>query len=322
MRIKVLTVPGCPNAPLAHQRIIAALAGQEAEIETVEVHDRAQAAELGMTGSPTIRLDGSDPFAPTGTEPNLSCRLYRQEDGTLAGAPSETALRAALAGTVRPETAAERCDVPILDVVGREGRGRRAPAAGGLRAVHQALLQHFAATGTAATRHALEPVAAGVGRTVREVLAELAAEDFVTLDAAGSIQAAYPFSAAPGRHEVRLKGGVMVWAMCAIDALGIPAMLDRDAVISSSDPVTGKRVTVTVRGGTAVWEPSRAVVFAGQRPGGGPAATTCCDALNFFTSRASARIWETSHPEMPGRVVDQREAQECAEQIFGHLLAP
>lgn len=36
------------------------------------------------------------------------------------------------------------------------------------------------------------------------------------------------------------------------------------------------------------WERAGAVVFVGQRPGGGP-ATTCCDALNFFTSDATAR---------------------------------
>ena len=31
--------------------------------------------------------------------------------------------------------------------------------------------------------------------------------------------------------------------MCAIDALGIPAMLGQDVVITSQDPVTGEPVT-------------------------------------------------------------------------------
>lgn len=36
----------------------------------------------------------------------MSCRLYRDEDGTVSGAPSEAALREALAGTVLPQPAA------------------------------------------------------------------------------------------------------------------------------------------------------------------------------------------------------------------------
>jgi len=35
--------------------------------------------------------------------------------------------------------------------------------------------------------------------------------------------------------------------MCAIDALGIPAMLRADAVIISSDPLTAEPVSITLR---------------------------------------------------------------------------
>ncbi|MCX4965819.1 hypothetical protein OHA98_13415 [Streptomyces sp. NBC_00654] len=47
-------------------------------MELVEVHDEAQAAERGMNGSPTVLLDGVDPFAPAGAVPSVSCRLYRE----------------------------------------------------------------------------------------------------------------------------------------------------------------------------------------------------------------------------------------------------
>ncbi|MFE4801538.1 organomercurial lyase [Streptomyces sp. NPDC056708] len=326
MRITVLTVPGCPNAPLAMERVTAALAGREAEVELVEVHDQAQAAERGMNGSPTVLLDGVDPFAPAGAVPSVSCRLYRDADGAVAGAPSVAALRAALdGGTSGPEVAApgDCCTAKeALDVVGRDGRGRRAPAERGLRAVHQAVLRHFAATGTAPAPEVLEPVAAPSGRTAGEVLAELAAEDFLTLEETGQIRAAYPFSAVPTRHRVGLAGGVTVWSMCAIDALGIPAMLKTDIVISSTDPATGEPITVTSRGGTTLWEPQSAVVFVGQRPDGGPAATACCDALNFFASDATARTWIAEHPGFPGRIVDQAQAEHIGAQTFGPLLAP
>lgn len=93
MRITVLTVPDCPNAAPAVARVTGALAGRTAEVELVEVHDQAQAAEYGMTGSPTILLDGVDPFGPEGAAPSVACRLYRDADGSVSGAPSEAALR-------------------------------------------------------------------------------------------------------------------------------------------------------------------------------------------------------------------------------------
>ncbi|WP_212592160.1 MULTISPECIES: alkylmercury lyase family protein [unclassified Pseudonocardia] len=185
--------------------------------------------------------------------------------------------------------------------------------------MHQAVLRHFAATGIAPARRVLAPVAARSGRTAGQVLAELAAEDFLTLDEAGGIRAAYPFSAVPTGHRVRIDR-VQVWAMCAIDALGIPAMLDTDVVISSSDPVTAELVTVTSRGKAMVWQPHSAVVFVGQRPGGGPAATACCEAVNFFTSDTTARTWISGHPGVPGRIVGQAEAEHLGAHTFGPLL--
>lgn len=98
MRITVLSVPDCPHAPVARQRITEALDGRTATIEMVEVTTPEQAEQLGMTGSPTVLVDGTDPFAVPGAEPSLSCRLYRDETGMADGAPDRRALRRALIG--------------------------------------------------------------------------------------------------------------------------------------------------------------------------------------------------------------------------------
>lgn len=66
MRIMLLTVPDCPNTPPARERINQALDGRTAEVELIEISDAAQAARLGMTGSPTVLIDGTDPFAVPG----------------------------------------------------------------------------------------------------------------------------------------------------------------------------------------------------------------------------------------------------------------
>jgi hypothetical protein len=324
MRITVLTVPDCPNAPVAQERIAAALDGRAADVELVEVREEAEAARWGMTGSPTVLLDGVDPFAVAGSVPSVSCRLYRDADGRTDGAPSVEALSRAFAGLTVGSSAAtgeDCCDVDVLDLVGRGGRGRRAPADGGLRVVHQAMLRHFAATGRAPEPAELEAAAATAGRTAAEVLAELDREDFLTLDEDGHVQAAYPFSAVATRHRVRIGGGNQVWSMCAIDALGIAAMLGQDTVIMSSDPVTAEPVTVTMTGGTMVWEPTSAVVFVGRRGYSGPAAAVCCDALNFFTGDASARAWAQEHPQVKGSIVGQARAEEIGRGTFGPLLS-
>ncbi|MCX5345084.1 hypothetical protein [Streptomyces atratus] len=110
MRIMVLTVADCPNARPALQRVTAALDGREAQVELIEVTEEAEAARLGMYGSPTILIDGTDPFAPPEAVPSLSCRLYRDAEGTASGVPDETALRRALAGTDTTDQNAQATD--------------------------------------------------------------------------------------------------------------------------------------------------------------------------------------------------------------------
>ena len=87
MDIDLLTVPGCPNRGTARSRIGAALAriGATAAVREREVSTSEEAVRLGMNGSPTILVDGRDPFEGSG--PSLSCRLYRTAEG-LRGSPT------------------------------------------------------------------------------------------------------------------------------------------------------------------------------------------------------------------------------------------
>lgn len=87
----------CPNWRIAESRLQTVLeetrAGEvELVRERVESHEDAE--RLGFQGSPTILIDGRDPF-PAGGDVGLSCRVYRTEAGT-EGAPSLEQLRAAV----------------------------------------------------------------------------------------------------------------------------------------------------------------------------------------------------------------------------------
>jgi len=157
---------------------------------------------------------------------------------------------------------------------------------------------------------------------VSQVLAELAYGDFVCLDQAGQITAAYPFSAVPTRHRVQISGKATVFAMCAIDALGISAMTGRPVVIKSADPSTCEPVTVHADGAASTWNPATAVVYVGRTGGqcAGPSASVCCGYMNFFATRAAASAWAASHPEITGGILGQARGLQVGIGIFGQLL--
>jgi hypothetical protein len=98
MDIELLYVPDCPNREAARRHLDAALAeqGLAAVMREREVASPADADRFGMHGSPTIRVDGRDPFAGPDTRPSLSCRLYPGEHGA-SGAPTVAQLAVVLA---------------------------------------------------------------------------------------------------------------------------------------------------------------------------------------------------------------------------------
>ena len=90
--VRVLHVPDCPNAAVALARIREAVGGVEVRVEAVQVQTDDEAAQAGMRGSPTILIDGADPFTPAVIPTGIACRIVPGGDPV----PSIEALRAAL----------------------------------------------------------------------------------------------------------------------------------------------------------------------------------------------------------------------------------
>ena len=97
MKVELFYFEDCPNWRIADARLrtIADRLGLSVEHRLVTTPEEADAA--GFRGSPTILLDGVDPFA-RGDEPfGLACRVYETPEGP-AGTPTVEQIEAALAG--------------------------------------------------------------------------------------------------------------------------------------------------------------------------------------------------------------------------------
>jgi hypothetical protein len=98
MKITLRYFDGCPNWRVAEERLRAALADvgpEDAEVVLERVETYEEALGLGFQGSPTVLIDGRDPFADERADIGLACRVYLTPEG-LQGAPTFDQLRAAL----------------------------------------------------------------------------------------------------------------------------------------------------------------------------------------------------------------------------------
>jgi hypothetical protein len=220
---------------------------------------------------------------------------------------------------------------------------------------YRAILLAFVAHSCAPEPDEVEHLAEVFGASLESTLARLAAQDLLQRDpATGRIRAAYPFSGVSTPHRVTLFAdqsgerteeiAAQVYAMCALDALGIPLMLRRSARITAVDALIGEPIRVLVRPvqhpqhlpraiplavWQAQWDPVDAVIYA--RPGEHEAehdagaciaAGTCCPITNFFRTPESAAAWAARQParSLDGVVVGQTEALERAHALVAGVL--
>ena len=90
MDVTLLYFDGCPNWTVAEERVREALSQVGAprdalRLQTVTTPEEAE--ELRFRGSPTLLVDGADPFADESAPVGLSCRVYPTPEG-LAGSPT------------------------------------------------------------------------------------------------------------------------------------------------------------------------------------------------------------------------------------------
>jgi hypothetical protein len=89
VQIQLLYFEGCPHWTVMEERLRAALGmtGNSQPIEHVLVESTEEAVALRFAGSPSLLIEGQDPFPSSSSEVGLSCRVYSTPGGP-QGAPT------------------------------------------------------------------------------------------------------------------------------------------------------------------------------------------------------------------------------------------
>ena len=99
-RVELLTTPDCPYATLAGALItmtLNELGLLHTSVLTTVIDTTAEAIRRNFTGSPTIVINGVDPWAHPDEEPGLACR---DQSSSPAGLPTPQGLAQALCAAV------------------------------------------------------------------------------------------------------------------------------------------------------------------------------------------------------------------------------
>lgn len=190
-----------------------------------------------------------------------------------------------------------------------------------LQAVHRAILRHFIEMGQAPTVADLAVVLTSSPVEVEAMLTELAEKCLYRDLASGEILAAYPFSARPTPHRLRLLNGQEVFAMCAMDALGVSAMLDQPVLVHSYCAHCGAPILLEVQSERlATIQPPTVVVWYQSAAADCVPALAKCPGINFFCQAAHRVAWGEAHPDSKGDELTVETTLERGARIFRRLL--
>lgn len=172
-----------------------------------------------------------------------------------------------------------------------------------------------------------------IGEDVPSILSHLKKLDLLHWDEeTGIVTVAYPFSGVPTPHRVTIVGKQPTFAMCAIDALGIPAMFEADVHIDSTCAYCGKQLRIDVQNLVPHAKPDTVVVGVGtvahddsccetcESDEPVSLSTSCCPAIQFFCSEEHWQQLKKQDAARAGERLTLPEAFAVAIHIFGASL--
>lgn len=180
-----------------------------------------------------------------------------------------------------------------------------------VRAAHHRILRAYIADGAPPN----------ISEFSTEIRGELSRRDLVHIRD-GKIALAYPFSTAVTDFAVRA-AGVEMHAICAIDALGVAAMIQRETKVTCLCPVCRAPMALTIAADgltmTNVTDPT-ARVWTGVMEVGSCAADSQCTSMRMFCSPEHLEVWRSDRPGMRGFDLTLEEGVQLGAEIFRAFL--
>lgn len=305
MEVTVLYVPACPNVDRATRRLREALdaTGVVATITETEVSTPTDAARLGMRGSPTILLDGHDPFAEPNDPTSISCRLY-DVGGAVDGAPSVEQIVSALE---RPgPVVMPRSDVDGELLTSDLGDRAIALATAGFAALWDGRAEHPA------------DLLPGQADDAKELVSGLVERGRCEIDGDGRLVGIHGLTLRTTRHSFD-HAGVAHHTWCAFDSIGIPAALHLDAVAHTDCRACGQTMHVEIASGqprhaedAVLWLPAVA---------GDHLMNAFCATADLYCSSAHLRD-RIDTAATPGEIVDLATAAATGRATWADVASP
>jgi hypothetical protein len=194
-----------------------------------------------------------------------------------------------------------------------EGLGRKEDA------VRRLVLRRYPELGRAPTLFEISETLGISEEEVKGLLESLDRKDVLYLDGEGEVNGAYPFRN-HGPHVVSLgKEGRKAYAMCAVDALGVPFMFREKGKVTSTCKYCGREIEVVIeRGKVGKHSPQNIIIWIGKKCSE-HAATSVCTTISFFCSPAHAEKWMIEKGE-EGWALNLREALYVGKSLFEEAL--
>ena len=137
-----------------------------------------------------------------------------------------------------------------------------------------------------------------------------------------AIAAAYPFSGSETPHIVTLKGerSKKIYAMCAIDALGICFMLNCDLSIESACYHCGESIEIEIKNNEIISMMPENIAVWCDAEYSCCAATSVCRNWNFFSSEQHFIEWKKEKNGRKGKLLQIGEAFYLGKLFFSNRI--